>query len=123
MPKLISRLMSVRMFSIILVSFLFAQISCAMSEGYEIVLEAEVHAGIAHVEFDVSELHNEQAEHEGEMPSAAHCVHSHPPVNLILNALEFFINRNIILYNVMFYFDLIGVDHQPPLTPLKSNNI
>ncbi len=111
--------MSFRMFSIILVSFLFAQISCVMSEGYEIVLEAEVHAGIEHVESDVSELYNEQTEHEDEMPSAAHCVHSHPPVNIILNALAFFINRNIISYNAIFYFDLIGVDHQPPLTPPK----
>ncbi|WP_339864549.1 hypothetical protein [Paremcibacter congregatus] len=109
--------MKIRLFSLVIFSFLFAQVSCAMSEGYEIMLEAAEHTAMKQISHDDLENHDEKSEHEAEMPDIAHCAHAHPPITFIYantTALSpALVDNNIFASNI----NLTGIYHRPPVSP------
>ena len=102
----------------ILVSFLFAQITCAMSEADEIFLEAIEHNQIEAISHDTSsEDHNEVTEHQDELSGVSHCVHSHPPLTLLLCDIGLVFEPNEHDYNAALVKLAYSIYHRPPISP------
>ena len=90
-------------------SFCFAQLSCAMSEGYEINLETlEHHAGVMETHPDHLQTADESHEHEKSLPGEAHCVHSHPQVSFM------------VLHEPEPDHNLVAIAHRPAVEPPRS---
>ncbi|WP_339863132.1 hypothetical protein [Paremcibacter congregatus] len=102
-------------------SFCFAQLSCAMSEGYEINLETlEHHAGVMETHPDHLQTADESHEHEKSLPGEAHCVPSHPQVSFILSASLNSFTPYLVLHEPEPDHNLVAIAHRPAVEPPRS---
>lgn len=111
--------MSIKLTVLMIFSFLFAQVTCAMSEGAEIYLEAVEHStSIAH---DVSEAsHDEVSEHQDELSGVSHCLHSHPPMTFIFNDKDMSFDMSEVSFIDVITPIHMSIVHRPPLSPPKA---
>ncbi len=102
----------------ILTSFLFTQVVCAMSEADEIFLEAVEHNLLDTAVHDASaENHNEITEHHEELSGVSHCVHSHPPMTLMFSDTQITFEPAEIEFNATLIKLSASIYHRPPIAP------
>jgi hypothetical protein len=101
----------------IVLSFIFIQVTCVASEGYEIILESEHHQTLNHGDFSKTNEINISDNHENEMPSGAHCVHSHPPAAFICSSFQMASHSARVDFTAQGIDDLVSIYHRPPVTP------
>lgn len=113
-----TNLMYTKILSLFIMSFLFAQVTCAMSEGADLFLEISEHSGIVLSQHDnTSEQHDEVSEHQDIMSGVSHCIHSHPPLTLIFNETGFDQERSEAYFINIGNQNLISIVHRPPISP------
>lgn len=110
--------MNFKMTFMILASFLFTQIACAMSEAGEILLETVEHNLLDQEGHDsFSKNHNEIAEHQDELTGVSHCMHSHPQLTLMFCEINIKFEPDDIEYGAPLTDLLISIYHKPPIAP------
>ncbi|MBL4603240.1 MAG: hypothetical protein JKY84_10860 [Emcibacteraceae bacterium] len=113
--------MYTRMVYLVMVSFLFAQVTCAMSESAEIFLEAAEHSEGSSISHDTtSEQHDELTEHQDQLTGVSHCVHSHPPMTFLFSDSAFGIKTSEAYFTHTDVQELISIVHRPPISPPKA---
>ncbi len=111
-------LMKLKLTFMILVSFAFTQVTCAMSEADEIFLEAIEHSLIDTVGHDITaENHDEISEHQDELYGLSHCMHSHPPMTIMLTDTQIIFEPNEIEFGSSLIKLHTSIYHRPPVAP------
>jgi len=109
------------MIYLVMASFLFAQITCAMSESTEIFLEAAEHSEISSLSHDSTSIdHDEVTEHQDELTGVSHCVHSHPPMTFLFSDIGLQLNSAEIEITHIDIKKLVSIGHRPPLSPPRA---
>ena len=110
-----------RMIYLVMVSFLFAQVTCAMSESTEIFLEAAEHSENSSASHDTTSIeHDEVTEHQDELTGVSHCVHSHPPMTFLFSDSGFEVNTAEVEITHIDIKKLVSIGHRPPLSPPRA---